>query len=117
MAKDENPPAPAPEDVVLLVGKTQDGEGVQALRAREGRVEAAELRPLEEGKPIVEAEVVRLKHREGSPLLWDVEVQHDGRTVPGEARSGPARVASAQYRQNWDRVFGAPAARRKVVLN
>lgn len=102
-------------DIVLVHGRTEDGEGLRALRSRPQRLDAAEIRPLKEGKPLApSAEVVRLRRREESPLLWDVEVQHDGEAESSDAgaHAGPPRVTSSAYRRNWETVFGKPGPRR-----
>jgi hypothetical protein len=95
-------------DVVLVRGKTVDGEGASVLRARPGRLEAGEVRPLREGRPLNHGgEVVRLAPRAGVPHLFDVDVQYQ---IPGDtaaaAASGPPQVATAAYRESWDRTFG-----------
>ena len=95
-------------DVALLAGPTTDGKGVTVLRAKQGQLQAGEVRPLEAGKPIV-GEVVSLKPRQAAPLVCDVETH-----VPAPAthslakpgtRSGPPQVASDTYRQNWDLIY------------
>lgn len=96
------------QDVVLLGPPTADGAGVHVLRAREERIEAGELRALEEGRPVV-GEVVSLRPREGNPRVCDVE---DSFATPSAsaARKGPAQVATSAYREGWDQVFAkAPA--------
>ena len=104
---------PADADVALLGGPTSDGKGVSILRARQVRLEAGEVRPLESGKPI-SGEVVSLKPRQAFPLLCDVETHV---ALPQEAaskesqgdvakpRSGPAQVASDAYRANWETIY------------
>lgn len=105
---------PADGDVALLGGPTSDGKGVSILRARQGRLEAGEVRPLESGKPI-SGEVVSLKPRPAFPLLCDVET-HVTTQEPGtprkepegdvaRRRSGPAQVASDAYRENWETIY------------
>jgi hypothetical protein len=89
---------------VLIHGSTEDSRGVRALRSRPGRLELTELRPLREGCDVGSTEVVRLRSRRESPLLWDVDVEWDPRSDGGHA--GPARVSSAAYRRNWEQVFG-----------
>jgi hypothetical protein len=93
-------------DVVLLRGRTPDGKGVRAVRSRPERIDLAEIRPLQEGRPIHDAELVRLHPREESPLLYDVEVQYGERDQGSVGHEGPARVTSPEYRENWDAVFG-----------
>lgn len=108
---DEEPKQPEPGfDVVMLHGKTEDGEGARVLRARPGRVEAGEVRPLREGKPLTKGEVVSLSRREDAPALYDVKVQHvvagpEGSTSQ-KATPGPAQVATRAYRESWERIFG-----------
>jgi hypothetical protein len=52
---------PKKKDLVLVHSVTDDGNGVRVLRQREQTLEAGEMRPLEDGKPI-RGEVVKLKH-------------------------------------------------------
>ena len=110
--------APPPEtgeapDVVLLHSPTPDGEGVRVIRAREGRVEAGEVRPVKEGQPISAGELVTLTPRSESPALCDVSVHYKAPTAttskPAAAlpHKGPALVNSSEYRDHWDAIFGA----------
>ena len=96
---------PKSTDVVFLQGPTEDGAGMRILRARDDRVEAGEVRPLVEGKPLGSGEIVKLAPRAETPRLCDVEViaklDEVKRTGPG-----PAQVATNAYRASWDRVFG-----------
>jgi len=89
-----------PRDLVFVYGRSDDGQAYEVLRQRGDGIEAGRMRPLDEGKPI-HGEVVRLKGREDSPLLFDVEVQHDARGATGR----PARVATERYRQGWDSIW------------
>jgi hypothetical protein len=94
-------------DVVMVHGKTPDGEGARVLRARPGRVDAGEVRPMREGKPLTSGEVVRLEPRKDAPALFDVKVEHvvEG-PVASPAHGGPAQVATPEYRASWERTFG-----------
>ncbi len=106
--------APA-TDVVLLGPPTADGAGVHVLRARDERIEAGELRALQEGRPIT-GEIVTLKPRGSNPHICDVM---DSYVPSGSASSapqaslaqlghkGPAKVATDAYREGWDEIFGA----------
>ena len=99
-------------DVVLLHSPTEDGEGTRVLRAREGRLEVGEVRPLREGRPITGAEVVSLSPRPDAPRVCDVKVHMKtptlAETAPKSlAHKGPARVTSGAYREGWDALFGA----------
>jgi hypothetical protein len=122
------PPAPAPEqakpaepssgggdaDVVVLGPPTADGGGVHVLRARKERLEAGELRHLEEGRPIT-GEIVTLAPRKDNPRVCDVKDSYApraGRSSPPP--KGPAQVATQAYRDNWDEVF---AQKRPEELN
>ncbi len=99
-------------DVVVLHGATEDGAGAKVLRARPGRIEAGEVRPMPEGRPLTPGgEVVTLERRDDAPTLFNVRVDYKVPDAPkprGEAAalSGPPQVASPQYRASWDRTFG-----------
>ncbi|MDP9035345.1 MAG: chitosanase [Myxococcota bacterium] len=108
-------------DVVLMHGPTADGEGARVIRARADRIEAGEVRPLREGRPLASGgEVVRLERRKESPALFDVHVDY---TVPREGLgssdtpSGPAQIATPAYRDSWERTFGEGGARAGRDLN
>jgi hypothetical protein len=97
-------------DLAYLHDPTEDGKGTKILRLRRGRVETAEVRPAHDGKPLNDQELVRLHPRKQTPRICDVEVLHEASAVGAEneqekATSGPARVSSRAYRDNWDRVF------------
>lgn len=92
-------------DVVLMHGRTDDGEGIRVLRARDGEVHTGELRALKQGVPL-SGEVVALTRRPEHPLLWDVDVQCKVESPQAtRAHGGPARVASRAYRRNYDAIF------------
>jgi len=117
---DDGQPAARPDDVVLLGGPTDDGEGVRVLRARgqAGSVEVGEVRPMKEGKPLTGGEVVKLVPRAESPRVCDVEVlakvsPPSGAPAPGP-RVGPAQVATQEYRDSWERIFGGPEKRART---
>jgi hypothetical protein len=96
----------ASKDVVLLGPPTTDGAGVHVIRAREERIEAGELRALEEGRPI-RGEIVTLQPRQDNPRVCDVK---DSYRPPAAIRGhkGPANVTTDAYRDGWDEVFGKP---------
>ena len=62
--------------------------------------------------------LVRLRPREHSPLVCDVEVE-----VPAPAQaqsppaitSGPAQVATETYRKNWDAIYGRGRKSRSML--
>jgi hypothetical protein len=98
------------KDLVLAVGSTKDGDGAVVLRSRAQQLELAEMRPLQDGRPI-QGEVVRLERRPEMPLLFDAETileapPAERPPAPKSAeRSGPAQVASDAYRKNWDAIW------------
>ena len=92
--------APAGSDVVWVHGRSEDGKSFGVLRQRGQQVEVGTIRALDQGKPI-HGEIVRLKPRDESPALFDVEVQHDARPATGR----PAKVASEQYRKGWESIW------------
>jgi hypothetical protein len=101
----------AKQDVVLLGPPTADGGGVHVLRARNERVEAGELRPVQEGRPLV-GELVNLRPRADAPRLCDVTESWDPKDAAARgaldaqgAHKGPARVATNAYRDGWEHVF------------
>jgi hypothetical protein len=108
-------------DVVLFHGATSDVDGSQVRRARPGRVETGEVRPLRAGKPIVPgAQVVQLTPRPKAPGVFDVRVDYEAPRESGvserpAANGGPAQVATHAYRESWERTFGAE--HRPEMLN
>ena len=126
---DEGNPAPAAAssgDVALIHSVTADGEGFNVLRARDNRLELGAVRPLREGVPIT-GEVVKLRPRENCPVLCDVEVQLAAPQLPSDrqlaapaadvspVRSGPAQVATDEYRKNWDVIWNRSPEKAKLV--
>lgn len=116
----------APKDVLLVAGKTEDGEGLRGLRWQQERpdgVSITELRPVSDGQPVVHGELVALSPRTESPFLWDVDVAcrvEQGKVVEKEGgHSGPAQVSTHSYRLGWEQVFGRPSGRKidKTELN
>jgi len=111
-------------DVALIHGVTPDGEGLQILRARGDRLELGAVRPLREGAPI-SGEVVTLRPRASFPALCDVETHFkptrtaDDRPEPtppaASARSGPAQVATDEYRRNWDAIWSQATTKSKLA--
>jgi hypothetical protein len=120
------------QDVALLYAPTEDGTGARILRARNGTIETGEVRPAKEGQPLNKGELVRLRPRSETPNICDVEVVYREKPAADRAPSahggaqpesvaaglsGPAQVATESYRDNWDRIFGGAAARRRAALN
>jgi hypothetical protein len=115
---------PATPDVALIHGVTPDGEGLNILRARGDRLELGAIRPLREGAPI-SGEVVTLRPRPNFPALCDVETHFkpaeqasDRQELPSSAvgqRTGPAQVATDEYRRNWDAIWNSAPSKPKLV--
>jgi hypothetical protein len=101
-------PRPDAADVALLYAPTDDGAGARILRARQGTIEAGEVRPVSDGQSLLGREVVKLHARPGMPRVCDVEVVHPRSAQQEQTVSSgrPAAVASDEYRANWDRIFG-----------
>jgi hypothetical protein len=120
----DGPPKEAGDafDVVLMHAPTSDGEGARVLRARPGRIDAGEVRPMREGRPVAPGgEVVRLERRADAQALFDVHVEcvvpPVATAAPSEQARGdgrPPQVATPAYRTNWELTFGA---RRDTALN
>jgi hypothetical protein len=121
-------------DVALLYAPTDDGKGARVLRSREGSLETGEVRPVRDGQPVQQGELVRLLPREEASCLYDVEVLHDGKAEAEEpsagdagpatkssaasaesARGRPPQVASDDYRENWDRIFAGRSKRDRSL--
>ncbi len=94
---------------MLVYGRSEDGRGYDVLRQRGERVEAGRMQPLDHGKP-VHGEIVRLRAREESPALFDVEVQHDTRSSTGR----PAKVATEEYRKGWESIWAKKRPNREL---
>ncbi|HYQ40976.1 MAG TPA: hypothetical protein VER11_03385 [Polyangiaceae bacterium] len=114
--------SPATPDVALIHGVTPDGEGLKILRARGDRLELGAVRPLRDGAPIT-GEVVTLKPRSNFPALCDVETHFKPPDTAGDRqelaaavapRTGPAQVATDEYRRNWDAIWNRPEAKSKL---
>lgn len=101
------PPPPPKEDVVFVHSAAPGGEGFRVIRKREDTLEIGEIRAAKEGQPL-HGDLVRLKPREESDRLFDVETlvsrEETQRALP--ARSGPAQVATTSYREGWEAIFG-----------
>lgn len=113
-----------PKDIAILSGPTEDGQGARVVRIREGGdVSSGEIRPVRDGEPINQSELVRLHPLDAQKRVCAVEVLHapaasgadksEGdkaeKVQPEPKRAsgaGPVRVSNAKYRQNWSVIFG-----------
>lgn len=89
-------------DIALVYGKSEDGKSYGVLRQRDQEIQVGLLRPIEHGKPI-QGELVRLRPRDESPLVFDVETHY--RPTVERTASGPPKVANAAYRDGWDSIW------------
>ncbi len=104
-------------DVLLVHGVTADGGGLNVIRQRNQQLEVGAIHPARPGRPI-HGELVKLRPRPECPLICDVDVQYspgDSEPRPRDTarpqsgrRRGPAHVASAAYRTNWDAIWAQP---------
>ncbi len=102
---------PKAKDVAVIVDRTDDLEGFQVIRQRAGEAdwEFGTLRPLKEGKAI-DGELVSLRPRKHMPFVYDVKTELPAANRP--TTQGPAQIASRDYRNGWDAIWGrTPAAR------
>jgi hypothetical protein len=106
---DAKPRRKQPEDIAILGGPTEDGQGAHLLRFREGSITAGEIRPVKEGEPITHSEVVRLRPLDGDNRICAVETLHEpaqkAQAEKTDKPGRPARVATARYRKNYDAIF------------
>lgn len=102
-----------PRDLAILQGPTEDGQGARVLRLKDGAISAGEIRPAREGEPITDRELVRLKPLEQGGPVCEVEVLHDPAQAGAQTKAGPgpAQVATDSYRKNWSTVFGGKRKR------
>jgi hypothetical protein len=106
---------PKPKDIAILHGPTEDGEGARLLRLKGGEVWSGEIRPVREGQPIQQHELVRLHPIHPTLPVCEVEVLHAPKpSAEQRESSGPARVSNRRYRQNWNTIFGNPARKSKA---
>jgi hypothetical protein len=104
------------QDVALLYAPTDDEKGARFVRAKNGQLQAGEVRPLGQGQSPNGQELVRMHPRASMPGLCDVEVIHPAET-PMRDTQGPAQVASQRYRDNWEVTFGPQRTNRKKLAN
>jgi hypothetical protein len=90
-----------PVDVMLLHSPTDDGEGARVLRVKDDSLSVGEVRPVREGEPMNARELVRLRPRDGTPRVCDVETLYEP-----PRKSGPPKVATRRFREGWDAIFG-----------
>jgi hypothetical protein len=109
-------PKQTPKDIAILSGPTEDGQGARVVRIKEGgEVSAGEIRPVREGEPLNQSELVRLHPLDANKRVCAVEVLHgqpkrDDQQLEAKRGAGPVRVSNEKYRQNWNVIFGSKDA-------
>jgi len=98
-----------PKDVVLVYGQSEDGRAYDVVRQRGEEIQLGTMRPLDYGKPI-HGELVRLEPREGSPGLFNVQVELDTRG----SRGRPAKVSTDRYRKGWESIWAEQRSERTM---
>lgn len=109
------------EDIVFVHGRSEDGKKLAVLRKRGDAISAGILSTVEEGRPLT-GELLKLSPRAANPSVCDVEVLHAPseapRTATDDVSSGPAQVATPEYRAGWNSIWGRAAkARSSAELN
>ncbi|MDH3201067.1 MAG: hypothetical protein OEM15_09260 [Myxococcales bacterium] len=99
------------EDVALLCSRSEDGRSYGILRRRKEEIQVGTLRALEEGKPI-HGEIVSLRPRSDSPMLFDVETEHV--MTPARTASGPPKISTKEYREGWDSIWSEKSGSRAL---
>ena len=99
------------EDVALVYSRSEDGRSFGILRRRSDEIRLGTLRTLEEGKPI-HGEIVSLRPRSDSPVLFDVETQHG--SIEARNAGGPPKVTTEEYRRGWDSIWSEKSGSRTL---
>ncbi len=124
------------DDLVLIHGLSEDGESCSVLRKRGNKLEAGVVRPMKEGRPIegdvvklrpipevpllfnVEvqyssrgeegpAETTDAASKESAEIQEPVHAESREKLEQGFGRGNrPAMVATEQYRNGWDTIWG-----------
>lgn len=94
-----------PKTQIALGAEIFPGERIAVRRDGEN-LDVGLLAPLKDGKPLADnAEIVRLDNFDSESKDWQ-----DAETIYKNERprtsSGPAQVATAEYRRGYDRIFG-----------
>ncbi|RLB52900.1 MAG: hypothetical protein DRI90_21690 [Deltaproteobacteria bacterium] len=101
-------------DVVFAYSKTDSGDGFRVIRSRDNQLELGEVRELQDSKP-VHGDIVKLSPIAGRDQLYDVEVLMEGPKT--RSTTGPARVSTEVYREQWEAIFGSKPSTDPSELN
>ncbi len=99
------------EDVAFLYSRSEDGRSYGVVRRRKEEIQVGTLQALEEGKPI-HGEIVSLRPRPDSAVLFDVETEHAVTTA--RQASGPPKIATKEYREGWDSIWSEKRGSRAL---
>lgn len=92
------------KDLITPVGVLPDGRTIVSRHRPDHSVGMATIRPAREGSPMAPGEeIVTTRQRDDG----SVEVV-DSYAHCAQPRSGPAQVATKDYRAGWERTFNAP---------
>jgi len=93
------------ERVVILEPLSADGESKAVLVDEAGEVrEAGMVATLKEGQPIHGDELMAISPT-ANPSVYDVQSRM---SLKGNGSKGPPKVATQEYRNNYDQIFGSP---------
>lgn len=92
------------KDLIHPIGVLPDGRTVVSRHRPDHSVGMATIRPAPAGTPMVSGEEYIATKRRGDGSIEIVDSYVHG-VAP---RSGPAQVATTDYRAGWERTFNAP---------
>lgn len=95
MSDDKSKPG---RDCILPLAKTESGDFYAVRHTADHRFETARMRPLKDGAAINGQRVVFAK--QSTDGILDVVGEYAPRG------GGPAQVATDDYREGWERIFG-----------
>ena len=104
MADDNNDNCPGDNDLVKL-GPDIGGVRPYARHTADHRIETGFLCPAAEGQPLHDGAIC-LDETKTRGLYNVVHEYRSPTRKPPTAHSGPAMVASRQYKSGWDNIFG-----------
>jgi len=96
--KHDHSKCPLEGDIVVPIGQTPSGATACFVHTKEHQVSVGEIHPFQSGVPVPdEARLVECKDGK-----WTIH-ESIGELKGG---TGPAQVATDEYRESWERTFG-----------
>jgi len=92
------------EHVVMLEPEKENGTEAMLVRS-DGHVEFGVMGRAREGQDLRGLDLVQLAPHANSPVVWNVKERTSFRSE-GSQSSGPAKVNSKAFRDNYERIFG-----------